>query len=329
MFGSTILEVGAGVVFVYFVLSIICTSLNETIAQLIGLRSENLYESIHGLFSGPDRHRIADDLYNHPTIQSLRRKTLGQAKLGANPASIAPSAFSLALMSLLGVKEPDGAQTDSSGQLADVFTNPKYDAEVMSVIQPLINSANGNLDKARRNIETWFEHAMNRSSDWYKRKAQIMTLVVATALVTISNADTIMIMDRLWANPVQRAQIENASKNQKDASAVSKVARDATLSLIGWSEKTAARKKGAPYDRRTIPVLWDDWMAKIMGLMITIFAVSLGAPFWFDKLSLIMNIRAGGKPSEAPAGPGQPPGGTGTPNQQTARIPSSDAGVNP
>ena len=39
-------------------------------------------------------------------------------------------------------------------------------------------------------------------------------------------------------------------------------------------------------------------MAKLTGLAITAFAISLGAPFWFDMLSKIMNVRGtGAKPA--------------------------------
>ena len=47
-----------------------------------------------------------------------------------------------------------------------------------------------------------------------------------------------------------------------------------------------------------------EWLAKLLGLLITAFAVSLGAPFWFDTLNKFMNIRsAGSSPVEAPRRP--------------------------
>jgi hypothetical protein len=35
---------------------------------------------------------------------------------------------------------------------------------------------------------------------------------------------------------------------------------------------------------------------KLFGLIISIVAVSLGAPFWFDTLSKFMNLRSAGTP---------------------------------
>jgi hypothetical protein len=37
------------------------------------------------------------------------------------------------------------------------------------------------------------------------------------------------------------------------------------------------------------------------GWLITAFAVSLGAPFWFDTLNRITSIRAAGRPPESSA----------------------------
>jgi hypothetical protein len=37
-------------------------------------------------------------------------------------------------------------------------------------------------------------------------------------------------------------------------------------------------------------------VTKAGGLLVSIFAVSLGAPFWFDVLQRFMRVRAAGKP---------------------------------
>lgn len=50
-----------------------------------------------------------------------------------------------------------------------------------------------------------------------------------------------------------------------------------------------------------------EWWLKILGLIITIAAISQGAPFWFDLLNRFTNLRAVGKPPvvEKPALPGK------------------------
>ena len=53
MFGSQILDVAIGLVFVYLLLSLICSTLMEMVARLVALRSNTLEEAI--------RHILADD----------------------------------------------------------------------------------------------------------------------------------------------------------------------------------------------------------------------------------------------------------------------------
>ena len=38
------------------------------------------------------------------------------------------------------------------------------------------------------------------------------------------------------------------------------------------------------------------WFAKFGGIVITVFALMLGAPFWFDTLNKLARLRATGKP---------------------------------
>ena len=51
----------------------------------------------------------------------------------------------------------------------------------------------------------------------------------------------------------------------------------------------------------TLPLGWDGmpddfvgWFKTVLGWLITIAAVSLGAPFWFDLLGKVANLRGAG-----------------------------------
>jgi hypothetical protein len=45
------------------------------------------------------------------------------------------------------------------------------------------------------------------------------------------------------------------------------------------------------------------WRLKLLGLIISIAAISQGAPFWFDLLNRVTNVRAAGKPPQPKTGP--------------------------
>jgi hypothetical protein len=73
-----------------------------------------------------------------------------------------------------------------------------------------------------------------------------------------------------------------------------KAVRDASaLALpMGWVRADDDRE-----DPREVPESVDDWLLKIMGLLIGCLALTAGAPFWFDLLGRLVNMRdTGPKP---------------------------------
>jgi hypothetical protein len=44
------------------------------------------------------------------------------------------------------------------------------------------------------------------------------------------------------------------------------------------------------------PVTLWGWLLKLSGLLLTMLACSLGAPFWFDTLFKFINLRGAGTP---------------------------------
>ncbi|MFL5541747.1 MAG: hypothetical protein ACJ8J0_22365 [Longimicrobiaceae bacterium] len=93
--------------------------------------------------------------------------------------------------------------------------------------------------------------------------------------------------------------------------AVSRAQLDSTQLAVGWTDdellKIGVATRGTD---GTLSPVWNplDWKQaiwpKLLGLLLTAIAVSLGAPFWFDLLNKIVNIRAAGRaPDERPRSP--------------------------
>lgn len=53
MLNSTVLDVGIGLIFVYLVLGLMCTTVNEWLAQCFKMRAETLRQGLHALLDGP------------------------------------------------------------------------------------------------------------------------------------------------------------------------------------------------------------------------------------------------------------------------------------
>lgn len=69
--------------------------------------------------------------------------------------------------------------------------------------------------------------------------------------------------------------------------------------------KAKAQYEQAKANRQTWPEGGGDWGKKLAGFFLTIVALSLGAPFWFDLLNNLVNLRSTGKPPKESNPPAQ------------------------
>ncbi len=482
LFGSNILEVAIAVIFVYLLLSLVCTALNEGIASLLDKRGHNLVEGIKNLLNDPKFTGLAQQVYNHGLIGGISQYASDPKKRTRLPSYMSPTGFSLALLDILSARGAIASQygdllanaekaddahdqaleaaaaTPSDRRLAEAVnrteavreeatkalestlaqakiayeqavrssraapgdaslaatvTQAKNTADnihaVMRMLDarraavasskkpreiellhaagttlkealafarelatqypdPLSNIQEGLkrlpeghtretllvlVDKTRReiaevsqqaeafrqNLEDWFNSSMDRVGGWYKRWTQRVLLALSTAIVIATNADTVMLVERLSKDNILRASVVAAAEKTvrtgpvpvlgepsregtgedgstpssappsaaaalsatpgkaiNDAPDLQKIMRAAEeLKLpVGWSRD--------PRDAGYFP--WPEWSLeyarwafyKAIGLFISILAVSLGAPFWFDTLSKFVNLRSSGTP---------------------------------
>ena len=104
MFGSSILEAAIAVIFVYLLLSLMCTALNEGIASLIQKRGKNLFEGIKNLLNDPTFTGLAQQVYNHGLIGGISQNAAKPGKQTRLPSYISSENFSLALLDILGTR---------------------------------------------------------------------------------------------------------------------------------------------------------------------------------------------------------------------------------
>ncbi|SEL09302.1 hypothetical protein [Nitrosovibrio tenuis] len=461
MFGSSILEVAIGVIFVYLLLSLICTAINEAIASLLQKRGKNLFEGIKNLLNDPTFTGLAQQLYNHGLISSISQHAVDPNKPTRKPSYMSPENFSLALLDILGIRgviaarygdllaqaeKADDAyetarqaaaampgnsqlaqaaelarqaqaqaraaletiadkakaayeaalqaanQADGNTELAAAATDAKMKADQINATLKMLDARRaaiasaknpreaalllnagatlrealefgrtiaaqypdplGNIqeglkrlpegntkesllvlvDKTRRevkaiehqaeafrkNLEGWFNDAMNRVGGWYKRWTQQVLFGLAIIVVVASNADTVMLIQRLSQDNALRASLVAAAQDAVKSQPSPKSAESASPGAIpaGESEDTRIQFVLEKARNLQLPVGWSgnptdpgyfqpprlslefaSWaLYKLFGLAISIFAVSLGAPFWFDTLSKFVNVRSAGTP---------------------------------
>jgi hypothetical protein len=138
MFNTTILDVAIGLIFVYLLLSLMCTAANEIIELLLKKRAIDLERGIRELLV-PGSNSGADDvvrsLYNHPLVNSLFGGQYENSRIDSTikrkilrtslPSYIPARNFSLALMDLIlpGIA-PGGAAGGPSGATGATVPSP-------------------------------------------------------------------------------------------------------------------------------------------------------------------------------------------------------------
>jgi hypothetical protein len=207
MFGSTILEVAIGILFVYLLLSLLCSALGELIESFVRYRARDLKNGIKNLLHRQD---LVNDFFNHPLIKPL----------GENPSYIPARTFSLALWNLATTEAAAGKQ-DAPGVTQDMdvirrliasLDDGKYKAIKISLLI-LIDQAGIDIDKARANIEEWYNDAMDRVSGRYKRRVQWMLIGIGLLAAASLNIDTINLARVFWHNDTLRGSVAAAAEN--------------------------------------------------------------------------------------------------------------------
>lgn len=351
MLNSEILEIAIGLVFVYLVTCLAATTIREFIESIVKSRAVTLERGLRQLLDDPDGQGTTKDLFAHPLIDSLfpgkyePEKLLGlrlswfQPDTGSDPAAtkgagermpmrtnlpnyIPSGHFALAMLKLVSGDGPLSLQSAKGGAMA------LPDGAVKTALLTALGDAGDDLDRARRNLEAWYDGTMDRVGGWYKRQTQWILLLIGVGLAVSANIDTLRIVQVLGDNNTLRLSlVQSAEKMDAERRAAAEAAAaqpppaggtdaprptptssgeptsSASLTdgvysisqLIGWqrfpAEWAAARAEGGMAQVRFVA-------SKALGWFFTALAVTLGAPFWFDVLNKIMVVRSTVKPFE-------------------------------
>jgi hypothetical protein len=282
MFGSTILDVAVGLIFFYFLFSMIASHINEFIASRMQWRANDLENQIRHMLGDPD---LANKVLQSPMITSITSKS-------GKPSYIPPNTFALALFDAF---VPEGQNSNVFDHVRAGIVNSLPTNKGSQAVLNIVDRADGNMTKARANAEEWFNAAMDRVSGAYKRRIQVLTLFVSLALVAIVGADSLAIADALYKEPSVRAAVTGAAQAAPSNAQVSTNNQPNTLSSLQQANDLL-QKSGFPLGWGDLPTDLAGWLKKILGLLITTLAVSLGAPFWFDLLKNVASLRSSGPP---------------------------------
>lgn len=341
MFNSPVLDLIILLSFVYFIGSLLLSSINEVIAGSFRMRPKHLKNTLETLlFGGAWKDFVTDKLIVSPHIESLMEKK------GKYPAYIPAKNFVLAVIQQLG------AENYTPERLEETIKNsPVIPPDFKTVLTDLANQAQHDLAAFEKNLEEFYDNAMDRTSGRYKKNIRLILIIIGFILSASLNIDTLRIstealkdkqklsetaekiareVHSIKVNRDSSITVSVSSKTQKDkrADSLKKPTQSKQVVTVSSISKTTA-KDSAKTNKDSVDIAtslkniddlttyldetsnyglgyrdkddfisqWAGWnfFKKLLGILITTFALQLSSNFWFDLINKAVNIRANGE----------------------------------
>ena len=214
-FGAA-LDVAVGLIFVYLLVSLFVTALNEYVSSFLNKRSEYLLSRVQSLLGGDGSEKKTGEwspemcsVWNHPLINALKSHgttedhcTKRGALLKNAPSYIPGKTFAVALTETL---KPSEEAHLSFAQLKTAVSGIQNNDALKNALLPMLDNAEGKVDAFQQNVATWFDGAMDRTSGAYKRWVHRLTFWAGFAVAVAFNVNSLQLIDNLWRDPVARA----------------------------------------------------------------------------------------------------------------------------
>jgi hypothetical protein len=280
---------------------------------MLKLRAKTLETAIQRLLANENS---ATEFFDLPLIKSLTQKD------EAKPAYLSSSTFVDAIVAFVKAKAAKGSPPLDEATLKQISLDPEKlrnavdamkDVNLKPILQTLLSGAK-DMAESRQKIESWFNEGMDRATGWYKKRTNIFMAVWALLVVVAFDVDTFTVARTLLNNSKLRTSLvaaaeqtvkepANTGGNTNAQQTIGEIEKKINgLELpIGWPHGTNAVEHAADFCLFKFISLrqGETWAMKFGGLLVTAFALSFGAPFWFDLLNKFVNLRAAGKKPEA------------------------------
>lgn len=188
------------------------------------------------------------------------------------------------------------------------LTQVKIDPTLKTQLEAVIHAASDSMESVTQAVSNWADRSLTMLGEHYKRNMQILSFVVSLFVAGILNIDTIALIERLYKDKELRTTVaevairigeQQRSDDLKACLGKSADARkqdDKCKDLLGLVDAIQSKNK----DLGQLPIGWPASVTnytpqplQMVGWLLTALAASLGAPFWFDLLTKVVNVRHG------------------------------------
>jgi hypothetical protein len=322
---NLIIQTAIAVIVVYLVFSVIVYICVEWFSSIFKIRQYTLKDALSFALSP----QVATLIYKHPQIERLSKKGL--------PSYIPANNFALALIDETITQA--GIPRTPADAPTQIFQNfqaavPKLPTSELQKLLVSLLGTSTSLEQLTISIEEWFNRYMDRVTGWYKRKIKVFVFGIAAIVTVACNVDSIHVIrtaatdsstrDRLNAfadqilkdSLINTVVMQQAQDDEYFADYVNDdsfngstpgeqaVVRDSLVAASTLDRLERLQRLNMTIQQWNLPIGWKQhkgyslWY-EILGWILTTIALSFGAPFWFDLLKRLVNVRNTGlKPQQ-------------------------------
>jgi len=275
-----------GILFVWFALAVITSGFQEWIGSMFNWEATILEDSIHNMLGNED---LKNRFYSHPIIQNLHTN---QGK--RRPKEIPADEFTFVLFDILINSEEDSNKRTKASfknlqsRINTLIRNNSNLKKIAILIDTLIIDVEYNVEnpsfaiiESRERIENWFNNSMDRLGGAYRRRMQIISIIVGVSVAASLNADSYAILNYLWKYPVVRQAVAAQASQLPESNAQTQQPPNAE-EILKNIDQLNTRSLPIGWIPDNIPTNANSWIEKIIGILLSGIAGAQGAPYWID-----------------------------------------------
>jgi hypothetical protein len=266
------LDVFISLITIYIVLALTVSALTEIITRLVGLRSIGLKSGIRSILQDPNVKGLTDETKRFWNSGIIKSATDGDP----SPNSLDALTFATATLVTAGL---DVAR--NVGQAKAMIANAPIDSHLKDVLTGLADRSLSRGTTLHDELAQHFDATMEKIGRWYRHWTQAIAFVFAILFTVYVNANTLDLLHQLTAHPESRLELAKIQSSQSTDPA------DRARAISNLKDLDTIITSDSLNGKTLRPEFTQNPFRTIVGLLITILAVSLGAPFWFDVLSRI------------------------------------------
>jgi hypothetical protein len=303
-------------------LSVFVSGVQEITVLERNSRAAFLRKAIKRVLDDPLNKNFGDLLYHQPTIDGLSMPD------NRMPSYIESGNFAKSVFNMLnqeGIKY-HYEQDPKTGKMTYKVLNKEEsdsskffqgieslnESNLKSLLQSFATNSNSLETETEKyqaiikNLEDWYNGYMDRVTGWYKKEVKKSLFLKSLIIALLLNVNFFSIIKTLYTNTALRDTLVNgavaASENKSKVDA--KKALDSLYYQglpIGWDTSFLTETESIQVSfAELVRIIKSSFQTVgqglyfLLGVLISAYIMSFGAPFWFDVLNKIVNMRKAG-----------------------------------